>query len=107
MIENLSAKELSNLLHSGLAKKTAIVDVRTPDEFAKEHIKGAINIPYQLMTYRYDELQNFDTLILYCSAGVRSEIACNDIELWGNKKLFCVKCNKSEWNDANLPLEAF
>ena len=107
MIEIMTLKELSTLLKSGLDKRIAIVDVRTPVEYAKLHIEGSINIPYQLLSFRYEELEPYNTLILYCAAGVRSEIAADEIELWGNKKLFCIKCNQSEWNKANLPLESF
>ena len=107
MKEKLSIYELSLMLKSGLDRSTALVDVRSPQEFAKLHIQGAINIPYQLLQFRYDELETFDTLILYCSAGVRSEIACEEIEPWGLKKIFYVSGPKGSWETAHIPLESW
>ena len=46
-----------------------IIDVRTPEAFAKEHIEGAINIDYYSETFE-DELEKLDkskTYIVYCS----------------------------------------
>ena len=105
MIENITLSEFDKMIHAGLDKRTALIDVRTPEEYATLHIKGAINIPYQLLPYRYDELESYDTLILYCSAGIRSELACDEITLWGKKKLFYLKGKKSDWDRCHLPLE--
>ena len=46
-----------------------ILDVRTPESFAREHIEGAINIDYYSDTFE-DELKKLDkskTYIAYCS----------------------------------------
>ncbi|MBE6154268.1 MAG: rhodanese-like domain-containing protein [Firmicutes bacterium] len=54
-----------------------IIDVRTNEEYELNHIKGAINIPY-------DELENSvlpetDIVFVYCASGRRSEIASNTL----------------------------
>lgn len=69
---DLSAEELRDLLASDSA---LVIDVREPDEFASEHIRGAVNMP----------LSSFDpaklphpagkTIVLQCAGGKRSGMA--------------------------------
>ena len=102
MIKNLSISELEKRIKDGLPQKTALIDVRTPEEFASIHIKGAMNIPHQLFAYRYDELEDFDTLILYCRSGCRAETVCEEIELWSHKELIYV--TGTGWEKSTVPL---
>jgi rhodanese-related sulfurtransferase len=53
-----------------------VVDVRTPAEFAKGHVPGAINIPHDEMARRHAEVGPPSTpVLLYCRSGRRSELA--------------------------------
>ena len=54
-----------------------ILDVRTPEEFAKKHIPDAINIPNEAIgTEKIPELPDKEQLILvYCRSGNRSKQA--------------------------------
>ncbi len=51
-----------------------IVDVRTREEFAKEHIKGAINIPLHDLNFYIDFLKGKKAKI-YCDTRRRAEMA--------------------------------
>jgi 3-mercaptopyruvate sulfurtransferase SseA len=48
----------------GTDKKVAIIDVREPDAFAKETIKGAINIPIGQLKERLKDFPK-DTLLVF------------------------------------------
>jgi hypothetical protein len=48
----------------GTNKKVAVVDVREPDSFAKETIKGAINIPIGQLEARLKDFSK-DTLLVF------------------------------------------
>ena len=53
---------------------TAVIDVRTSEEFAEGHLDGAINIDWQGATF-FDEMAQFDpngTYIIYCRSGNRA-----------------------------------
>ncbi|MEM2508953.1 MAG: rhodanese-like domain-containing protein, partial [Candidatus Thermoplasmatota archaeon] len=53
-----------------------IIDVRTREEYVKEHIKGAINIPlYDL--HLYIDFLKGKKIKLYCDSGRRAELAKN------------------------------
>ena len=51
---------------------TAIIDVRTVEEFAAGHIAQSINIPLQILLDSIEDLTEFETLILICRSGNRS-----------------------------------
>ena len=53
-----------------------IVDVRSPEEFAHEHVEGSINIPVDTVLNHAETLQNYDHVFLYCQSGNRSSKAC-------------------------------
>jgi phage shock protein E len=60
--------------YAELVKNGAIiVDVRTPGEFAQGHIKGAVNIPLDMIRSRVSELkQKNKPVITCCRSGARS-----------------------------------
>lgn len=67
-----------------------IVDVREPEEFARGHVKGAINMPPAEIMAGARQIQNFpkDTpLILYCMSGARSNAAMNILRGMGYTNL--------------------
>lgn len=65
-------------LYTALQQKTLdgiIVDVRSPAEFAKGAIAGAINIPVDQITLQTDLLKPHKNVYFYCLSGGRSELA--------------------------------
>jgi rhodanese-related sulfurtransferase len=60
-----------------MSKVTAVIDVRTPAEFAEGHLEGALNIDVQGMDFA-TEVQKLDvagTYVVYCRSGNRSTAA--------------------------------
>ncbi len=53
----------------------ALVDVREPEEFARGHIEGAMNLPLSQLRERYAELPRERPLQLYCGVGQRAYYA--------------------------------
>ena len=61
-----------------LVKKGAlIVDTRTAGEFANGHVKGAVNIPYDIIAGAIEqhETDPSEPIIVYCRSGNRSSHA--------------------------------
>lgn len=52
-----------------------LLDVRNPDEFARGHVPGALNIPVDQLRDRLDDLPRDTELWLYCASGQRSYYA--------------------------------
>ena len=70
-----------------------IIDVRTPNEFANGHVKGAINLPVDDLTE--SAIGNIapkdQPLILYCKSGGRSASATNTLRRWGYQDVYNLK----------------
>jgi len=82
-----------------------IIDVRTPEEFAEEHIENAINIDYRSEAFR-DELNNLDkgkTYLIYCRSGVRSGKALNIMEELNFREVYNVSGGIIAWKAEGLP----
>lgn len=59
-----------------LDKNATIIDVRTPEEFAGQHVPGAINIPLDQLSIRMDEIKDMPKpIVAYCRSGNRSGMA--------------------------------
>lgn len=72
MHKDVTATDLKALLEAGTA---LLVDVREADEFAAEHIAGAVNMP--LSSFQPSQLPDAGgrTIILQCAGGKRSGMA--------------------------------
>ena len=75
-----------------------IIDVRTREEFVKDHIKGALNIPHYDLQFHADFLNNKD-IILYCNTERRSAIAQKKLAAMGieSKIMLLTEQDKHEW----------
>ena len=54
---------------------TFILDVRSVDEFAAEHLPGAVNIPHTQLRARLNEVPAGVAVRVYCASGFRSYLA--------------------------------
>ena len=60
-----------------------LVDVRTPEEFARGHIEGSVNIPVDELRDRLDEVPRDRHIRLICQSALRSYIAARILEQRG------------------------
>lgn len=56
-------------------ENTILLDVRKPDEYARGHIEGAVNIPVDELRSRLDEIDRDKEVIEYCQVGLRGHVA--------------------------------
>ena len=54
---------------------TILLDVRSPKEFSRGHVQGALNIPVDELRGRLNELDASKEILEYCQVGVRAHIA--------------------------------
>jgi NADPH-dependent 2,4-dienoyl-CoA reductase/sulfur reductase-like enzyme/rhodanese-related sulfurtransferase len=65
-----------------------VLDVRTPEQYKAKHIKGAINIPLEMLYEKMNELSREKQIIVYCNSGVSSNIAQNILQQNGFRKVY-------------------
>jgi len=68
--ESISPKQAYTLLKNDT--NITLLDVRTSDEFSKEHIVGATLIPVQELSENLSKLDKEKKIIVYCHSGMRS-----------------------------------
>ncbi len=104
-IVSVSAVEFEKAIK---ADSVQLLDVRSPQEFAEEHIAGAININVQSDDFRQradKELSKDSTILVYCRSGRRSMDAAETLTELGYK-VVNLKGGIIEWNEEGLPVKA-
>ena len=61
--KNLTAAQLKQLIDS--KEEIYIIDLRKPEEFSKGHISGAVNIPYDKLGTKINEIPKDRKVVLY------------------------------------------
>jgi rhodanese-related sulfurtransferase len=81
-----------------------ILDVRTASEYDEGHIEGALNIPVQELSVRFDELSTGDELLVYCRTGNRSAQAVDILLDLGFTKIYHMDEGITRWTEAGYPV---
>src|SRR5262245_40821058 len=83
----------------------AVLDVRTPAEFADGHIPGAINVPHTELAARMAELEGLRErdIVVYCGSGPRAEQAIVVLEKSGFRRLFHLQGDYTRWSEEKRP----
>jgi rhodanese-related sulfurtransferase len=84
-----------------------LVDVRTPEEFTIEHIKGALNIDWYKRGFK-DSIQTIakdKPIIIYCRSGNRTSKAASAMQALGFKEIYNLNKGIKDWKKSKLPLE--
>jgi len=74
-----------NTLHLSKARRlldagAIVLDVGTPEQFAADHLSGAINIPAEGLAHRRDELgAHAQPVIVYARSAMRSSVAAQTL----------------------------
>ncbi|MCB0628955.1 MAG: rhodanese-like domain-containing protein [Saprospiraceae bacterium] len=67
-----------------ISRNAMIIDVRTPEEFRRGHVKGSVNIPLNSLHGNIKKLQKKKVpIITCCASGRRSGIAAKQLEQVG------------------------
>lgn len=82
-----------------------VIDVRTPEEFAAEHIDGAVNINVADPTFgtQVAALDPAKTYAVYCHSGNRSQTAVSQMSQAGFTHIYELQTGISGWTAAGYP----
>ena len=95
----ISPAEAHRLIDAG----ATLIDIRSPDEHARERIAGALNVPLERLS---PEAAPGDMLIFHCRSGMRTAQAANALAATaGERECYIVEGGISAWGNAGLPVE--
>ena len=102
--KHVKADEAAKIIADG---KTAVIDVRTPDEFKDGHIKGAKNIDIMASDFeaQLGKLDRTQPTLVHCQAGGRSTRALKVFEKLGFTNLIHLDEGFGGWETAGKPVE--
>ena len=88
-------------------KNAVVLDVRTPDEFKKGHVPGAVNINVDDPSFnkKVAELDKSKTYLVHCARGVRSARAVSRLSGMGFDHLFDFAGGFEGWKKSGKPIE--
>jgi rhodanese-related sulfurtransferase len=104
-MQTMQASELHQRITSNRAP--VILDPRSPIEFNKGHIPGAINTPVVKLMLKTAQLPKDRKveMVIACMHGQRAWIAQKILALQGYRNTALLEGYLQEWKKANLPWE--
>ncbi len=83
-----------------------ILDVRTPREYNKGHIEGAVLLPVQVLQTEYKKLEQYRNmpLFIYCASGNRSTVASRILIEKGFSNIYNLRHGIKGWNRAGFKI---
>lgn len=96
------AQEFSQKIKSMPAGQ--VLDVRTPKEYADQHLDNAVNIDWNGDNFvgQAQKLDKSKPVFVYCLAGSRSKSAANKLHELGFKEIYNLEGGILKWNAAGL-----
>ncbi|HKS74230.1 MAG TPA: rhodanese-like domain-containing protein [Terriglobales bacterium] len=99
----VSASELHSML--GQQGKVLVLDVRTPEEYAKGHIPEAVNVPIDSLAAKVQEMHvsKETTIVTTCEHGGRSSRAALELRKMGYQDTSF--CRIASWQKNGYKIE--
>src|ERR1700732_4213377 len=87
-------------------EKLTLVDVREDNEWAKDHVTGAIHLGKGIIERDAEErlATREAEVILYCGGGFRSARAADNLQKMGYTNVFSMDGGIRDWRDKGYPL---
>lgn len=103
-IQTISVEEFEKQLFA--TKGEQLIDVRTPQEFAKYHIQGAKNIDYKSPNFKkeIEKLDRKKPVLVYCLAGPRSKAALEVLHEAGFTTVYELDGGINGWSKLGKPI---
>ncbi|MDX2290319.1 MAG: rhodanese-like domain-containing protein [Hyphomicrobiaceae bacterium] len=96
----MTPQQVAELYDAG---KIMLVDVRTPMEYAFEHIKGALNLPMAFLDPSKLPRQADKLIVFHCGSGKRSKMVAEKCLAAGHPTVTHMVGGFTEWKKAKLP----
>ncbi len=88
-------------------EKFVLIDVREDNEFAKDHLPGAVHLGKGIIERDIEScFPDLNTeMVLYCGGGFRSAMAADNLQKMGYTNVISMDGGIREWREKAYPLE--
>ena len=88
------------------AREVTLVDIREPDEYAREHIKGAISMPLSRLEVGRLNLEPAGAIVFHCKSGMRTNSNCDRLAAHFDGAAFMLDGGLDAWKRAGLGVQS-
>lgn len=101
-LQKLDAKTVLNHMKKG---DVVVIDIREKDEYAREHIEGAVSLPLSQLDKAPITIHANKSAVFHCRSGIRTDENCAILAEHATGDAFILEGGLNEWKKAGLPLE--
>lgn len=99
----IDARSLSHKLKAG---ELTLIDIREPDEFAREHIDGAVPLPLSRLEAGHVALRGPTPVAFTCRSGMRTRSNCDRLAAHVAEPAFALEGGLEGWKKAGFVTRA-
>ena len=99
-LENIKPDQVAKGLKSG---ELVLIDIREPDEYAREHIGSALSLPLSALESGSLTLQSHQKAVFHCKSGMRTQANCNRLVAHVTGEAFLLEGGLDAWKADGLP----
>jgi rhodanese-related sulfurtransferase len=96
----LDPKTVAQRVNDG---QVVLIDIREPDEHAREHIKGAISLPMSSLDQSELKFEADQHVVFHCKSGMRTEANCDRLSQFMNGDAYLLQGGLDAWREEDLP----
>lgn len=100
-LTRLDAATVAKGLKTGQMK---LVDIRDADEFAREHIAGALSLPLDRLEAAGLKAAPGGAVVFHCKSGMRTQTHCDRLAACVEGEAFLLEGGLDAWRAAGLPV---
>ncbi len=86
------------------SRNPLLVDLRSPADYRRGHIPGAINLPLQDLAHHLEAIPRDRDVVLYCATGYRSVLGVMALQLHGYPRVRGFAPGFAGWKAADQPV---
>lgn len=87
-----------------LVKGAVLIDIRTADEYAREHIAQARHIPMAQLVNQLLPIDSATTIIFHCRSGQRTQLNAQALKASASGDALFMEGGLDAWKKAGLPV---
>ncbi len=87
------------------AREITLIDIREADEYAREHVAGAVSLPLSRLEAGHVALRGETPVAFTCRSGMRTNSNCDRLAAHVGEPAFMLQGGLEAWKKAGLSIE--